>query len=401
MSPTMIRATGSARLAMTLLATVALACRGPEAPRPAEEAGAPLSVTAITAALAPVAERLEAGGVVAAGQSATLASRIVAPVMSVRARAGDRVRAGDLLVVLDDQDMAARARGAEASVSAAQHGLAVATTEHASAVADQKLAAAWHARIASLHAQRSATTQELDEADARLSSATARLAGAGARVEEATSRVTVASAEAETATIAQSFGAIRAPFDGLVTERLIDPGNLAAPGTPLLRIDSVGVPHVEVRVDEAREGYVRVGDRVELLFEDGAAAAALAAEGVVTEIARAVAADTRAFTVKVSLPRDRAPRAGTFARVRFRGAARQTLLVPASAIRRQGQLATLFVIDSGVARLRIVQSGYEGAEGVEILAGLDPGEVVVGMPPPGLTEGRRVLAQGTRVGAGR
>ena len=201
-----------------------------------------------------------------------------------------------------------------------------------------------------------------------------------------------ARAAADAATTTQSFGLVKAPFDGLVTERLTDPGNLASPGMPLLRLDSAGASHVEVRVDEARERYVREGDRVEVRFGE-VAGTSRTVDGVVTEIARAVSADDRAFMVKVSLAGDSPTKTGTFARVRFRGASREALVVPSSTIRRQGQLSTVFVIEEGVARLRLLQTGHEGAEGVEVLAGLERGEVVVNAPPPGLTDGRRVVAQ--------
>ena len=289
---------------MTLLVFMA-ACRRSGETKVSNDGAPPLDVSVTTVSVRPVAERLESGGSVAAEVSATLTSRILATVGSVHVRAGDRVRAGDVLVELDDRDVAAAARHAQASVSAAQQGLAVATSDQAAATAEQKLAAASHARIVSLHARRSATTQELDEAEARLSSATARAEGAKARVEQATFQLAAASAATDAATTTQSFSLVRAPFDGLVAERLTDPGNLASPGTPLLRLDSVGTPHVEVRVDEAREPYVRVGDRVEVLFENrgGASPTPRSVEGVVREVARMVT-DERAFTVKVSLPRD-------------------------------------------------------------------------------------------------
>jgi RND family efflux transporter MFP subunit len=294
--------------------------------------------------------------------------------------------------------MADQARAAEASAGAAQQGLTVATAEQAAATAERKLAAAWHGRIVSLHERRSATTQELDEAEARLSSAVARAESASARVAQASAQVAAARAAADAATTTQSFGVVRAPFDGLVTERLTDPGNLASPGTPLLRLDSMGAPHVEVRVDEARERYLREGDRVEVRFDDDTGASR-PVEGLVTEIARAVRADERAFMVKVSLPSDHAPRTGTFARVRFRGGSREALVVPSSTVRRQGQLSTVFVVEEGIARLRLLQIGHEGAEGIEVLAGLDRGEVIVNRPPPGLTDGRRIAPESAPGGA--
>lgn len=344
------------------------------------------------------AERFEAGGVVAAGLSAVVTSRVVAPVIEVRVRAGDRVRAGQVLVVLDDRDLSARVREARAAAVAAEQGLSAARTEQTAIAADRRLAIAWRTRIASLHERNSATAQELDEAEARLSSTTARAEGAQARIEQATSYVAAARAAAEAAETTQSFALVRAPFDGLVTETLTDPGNLASPGAPLARVESVGAPRVEVTVDEKRAAYVKTGDRAEVTFDsvEGNGTVEQRIDGVVIEIARAVALDRRAFTVKVSLPRERAARTGTFARVRFSGPARKALLVPADAIRQQGQIATVFVVDDNVAWLRLVQTGLESSDGIEVVAGLDENETVVISPPPELRDGRRVTSRATR-----
>jgi RND family efflux transporter MFP subunit len=380
-----------------LLAISAMACGRSEAPAPAEERGAPVPVTVAVATMAPVAEWLEAGGVVTAESSATLTSRVMAAVTNVHARAGDRVRTGDVLVTLDDRDTAAGERQAAASVGAAEQALAAVVAEQAAATADLKLAAAWHARIASLHGRRSATAQELDEAEARLTGANARLEGAKARVAQATAQVTAAREAAAVAAAAHSFGLVRAPFDGLVTERLIDPGNMASPGTPLLRFDAGGPPQIEATVDEARVPHIRVGDRVAVLFE--AVTDAAPAEGVVIEIGRAVAAGARAFTIKVRIPRAGAPRTGTFARIRFRGPSRQSLIVPVAAVRRQGQLSTVFVVEEGVARLRLIRTGAESADGVEVLAGLAGGDAIVTDAPAGLSDGRPV-AVANRAAAG-
>jgi RND family efflux transporter MFP subunit len=355
-------------------------------------------VTTAAAELAEVAEPIEAGGIVAAGATAVITSRVMAPVVEVRARAGDRVRAGQVLVVLDDRALGAQAEGASATVIAAEQALVAAKTEHAAAGADQKLADAWHARVAALHERKAATAQELDEAEARRTGASARTAGAQARIDQASSQLAAARAAAESARTTQGFTRLQAPFDGLITERLTDPGNLASPGVPLLRLDAAGAPRLEVRVDESRAGLVAPGDRVEVLFEPPGTPAV---DGTVSEVARAVAADERAFTVKVSLPAGHQARTGTFARVRFRGPTRKMLLVPASAVRRQGQVATAFVVEGDEARLRLLQTGITTGGRVEVVAGLDPDEAVVVEPPPSLTDGRAVTAAGARPGGAR
>jgi multidrug efflux pump subunit AcrA (membrane-fusion protein) len=284
-------------------------------------------VSTVVAAVMPIADQLEAGGVVAAKETATLTSRIVAPVIEVRVHAGERVRAGDLLVVLDDKAMADQARAAEAAAGAAAQGLTVATSEQAAAVAERKLATVSHSRIASLHERRSATTQELDEAEARLSTALARAESASARVAQANAQLLAARAAADAATTTESFGLVKAPFAGLVTERLTDPGNLASPGMPLLRLDSTGAPHVDVRVDEARVRYVREGDRVEVRFEEGAWRVASGRRHRHRDRTCSKPRMSVRSWWKCRCRTTTTLRTGTFARVRFRGASREALVV--------------------------------------------------------------------------
>jgi RND family efflux transporter MFP subunit len=369
---------------------------------PEATAQAPIAVTVFQVTAVDTAERLEAGGIVAAEESASLSSRIVATVASVRVKAGDRVRAGDVLVTLDASDVTEQTRQTQASALAAEQSLAQARTEQRAAEAEHRLATAWHERIAALHARNSATDQERDEADARLAAASARLAGAQASIEAADARLASSRAAVGVATATESFTTVRAPFDGLVTERLVDPGNLATPGVVLLRIESDGARQVVVRVDEARAAYVHPGDRVTVFIDalDGRDPDGTGLEGVVAEVARAVGADQRAFTVKVTVPSTVTARSGSFARVVFRGAPRRALLIPANAIRRHGQISSVFVVQEGTARLRLVQVGDSSPQGVEVLAGLDAGESIVTAPPPQLVDGARVTIGGAASGAG-
>jgi multidrug efflux system membrane fusion protein len=92
-----------------------------------------------------------------------------------------------------------------------------------------------------------------------------------------------------------------------------------------------------------------------------------------------------------------------FARVRFPGPARPVLTVPPQAVRMQGQVATVFTVDGERARLRLVQTGLVTPAGVEVTAGLDPGEWVIVSSPPGLVDGhpvRRAPVSGAAVSSG-
>jgi hypothetical protein len=157
-----------------------------------------------------------------------------------------------------------------------------------------------------------------------------------------------------------------------------------------------------VRVDEARAAYVHPGDRVDVEIDGVGESAARekTLEGVVAEVARAVGADQRAFTVKVTVPRTVTARSGTFARVVFRGAPRRALVVPTHAIHRYGQVSSVYVVQDGVARLRLIQAGPSSAAGSEVLAGLDVGESVVTSSTGGVVDGARVAVVAARALSG-
>ena len=160
---------------------------------------------------------------------------------------------------------------------------------------------------------------------------------------------------------------------------------MASPGTPLLRLEDTGGFRLEVRVDAARVGAIERGGRVAVLLgTDGASTT-----GVVVEVSRAVDADAHAFLVKVELPDGPTLRSGMFGKARFAGASRRALTIPSSSIVRHGQVTSVFVVDNGVASLRLVN-----VSDVEVLAGLVESEVVILSPSAGLTDGRRVIVGG-------
>ena len=160
-------------------------------------AATPVAVTVVTVAITDVADSFEAGGVVRARTTATLTARILAPVREVRVAPGDRVRAGQVLIVLDGSDLGAYARRAQAGAQAAGQSATAAASEQQAAEAALGLARSTHARIAGLHEKRSATAQELDNATGALRAAEAQMAAAAARAQAAVSGVQSARATSD------------------------------------------------------------------------------------------------------------------------------------------------------------------------------------------------------------
>ena len=349
------------------------------------DAAKPIPVTIAHVAMNDVASAIDSGGVVQARTTATITARIVATVREVRVSPGDRVRAGQTVAVLDGDDLAAGARSARAAALAADQGAKAAAAELRAAEAALALARASHDRIAELEVKRSATAQELDEATAALRSAEARAAGASARALQAASAVDSARAAGEQASTTESFTTIRAPFDGLVSEKMVEPGNMASPGVPLLRLEDTREYRLEVRVDESRVGRIRNGDLVPVVLGIGN----LSVDGRVVEVSRAVDADARAFLVKIALPDTPGIRTGEFGKARFGGTPRRALTIPSSAIVRRGQITSVFVVDGGVARVRLVNLSES-----EVLSGLTESEMVIVSPPSGVSDGSRVSVGG-------
>jgi RND family efflux transporter MFP subunit len=383
----------------------AAACGGRHTQEKAAERAA-VDVAAVAVRLADVPQMHEAGGVVRARTTATITSRLLAPVMEVRVAPGDRVRAGQVLVRLDDRDLSAAERRAVSARQAAEQASRAAEAERDASRASLALATAQHKRMAMLHDRKSATDDELDQAVAGLDAARSRMSAAEARVAETAAGSSAAAAGADAASVGASFAIITAPFDGLVTEKLVEPGNMAAPGTPLLRVEQAGALRLDVRLDESRTAGVHPGQRVHVQFDSHVTTASSSSapeargrvEGRVVEVSRAVEAGPHAFLVKIELPPAIRVPSGAFARAFFPGPTRRVAVVPRTAIVSRGQLTSVFVLDGELARLRLVSVGEAVEEGgspalIEILSGLQQGERVIASPPPALTDGVRVSSK--------
>ncbi len=387
---------------LLLGATLVTACGHPEPGT--VKARPPMDVQVDAASLQSLGRPFETGGAVRARTTATLVSRIVAEVQAVLVRPGDRVTAGQVLIRLDARDLQAGHAQAEAAAAAAEQAVAAATSAREGADAGLALASATHKRVAELRAKNSATPHELDQAVGGLRAAESQARGAQVGIAQAQAGLTAARAGVRAATVALSWASITAPFDGVVTEKMVEPGNMASPGVPLLTIEDTKSFRLEVRVDESRAGEIDQAKPVEVLLDTAVTPTGLGTnpdfQGRIAEVSRAMAPGPHAFLVKIDLPDDPRLRSGMFARARFAGPARQALVVPASSIVRRGQLASVFVVGTdNRAWLRMVNAGEPAGGKVEISAGLDAGEKVVVNPSPSLVDGSPVRATGASTSA--
>jgi RND family efflux transporter MFP subunit len=314
-------------------------------------------------ATAAVEQRDDAGSVEVEGAvvgrvEAVLASRLAAPIVEVRAVPGETVRAGAVLVRLEERESGSAAEGARAAVAAARSRL--------------ELARKNLARFERLSGRGAAAAVELDQA----------------RQEEAAAAAGLASGEAllSHAQTDRSQSVLVAPFDAIVVEKMVSPGDLAAPGRPLVRLASIEGRRVEAAPGEEEAARLSPGDEVEIEL------GGRSLRGRIAEIVGAVDPATRRRTVRVDLPSGIEPAIGTFARLRLPGPKRLRLLLPERAIVARGGLELAWAIGAdGLVSIRYVRTGPTAAGGlVEIRSGLEAGDLVVLDPPADLEAGARI-----------
>jgi RND family efflux transporter MFP subunit len=359
-----------------------------EAPREESSAAqAPVvTVPAVTAATETWPSIYEATGTVRARTSAVISSKMMGYVREVKVQTGDRVRQGQLLVTLDTRDLDVSSRRAEASREEVRGAVAEADSAMASAKANLDLAQLTFGRMQDLFQKTSISNQEFDEVSAKLKAAQAAFEMARARRAQVNSKLAQVDQEVRSTEVTRSYADVLAPFAGVVVSRSVEPGSLALPGAPLFTIEREGAYRLEASVEESRLAAIRVGQPVSVTLDS----VDRTLDARVSEIVPAVDAASRAYTVKIDLPAVRALRSGVFGRVAFQLTSRSLLAIPAGAVTDRGQLQSVLVADSGIARTRLITTGQKVKDRIEVLSGLTAGEKVIFPVPQGLSDGARV-----------
>jgi len=348
----------SRRTALTFLVpiiamTVASGC-GHEEPTLAEANLAPLTVATSEVQLVVDAQPIEVRGVVRPARQATVSSRVTGPVVALRVNAGSRVAKGQVLLEIQPE-------ATQGQLSQAQGALAQA--EAALALAGRNFE-----RYKALRTENAASELELDMARMQFEQARGAVAQAEGAVQAAS---TVAD---------ESF--VRAPFAAQVVETLVEVGDLAAPGRPLIRLDSLSNQQFWLTVRARDAVRVAIGDELAVSFDSRPDLGTVA--GKVVEIVPAADPTTHTLTVKADLGNIDVP-SGFSGRATILGDSRERLVVPASALHRRGGLELVVIrAADGTARTRAVTIGGVLPDGrIEVLSGIDAGDsVVIDAPGP-------------------
>jgi RND family efflux transporter MFP subunit len=292
-----------------------------------------------------VEDTITAVGSVQPRRKADIASQIVASVMEVKVQPGEKVKPGDVLIVLDDRELVAQQAEAAAAVSAAEVEVGIRKRDYD--------------RI--LIATNAVSNEEKD-----------RITGAYVLSQALLKRSRQHVARIE---VQLTYAQIKAASPGVVAERFADPGDLAVPGKPLLAVQDTREFELHVSVPESQALNLAVGQKLPLRID----AANLAAFGTVREVVPLAQQASRSVLAKVSLPDSASALiyAGMFGRVKLPVGYSSRLLIPQAAVKKIGQLELVEVTDAdGKLERRFVRTGRIFNGKVEVLSGLNEGEKV-------------------------
>jgi RND family efflux transporter MFP subunit len=292
----------------------------------------------------------ELDGVVQPVKQSTVSAQASGRIARLLVKAGDKVRAGQVLATIDDREAQTGVQSSQAQVAQAQAGL--------------QNAQANFERTRDLRAKGFVSAAAVDSADAQLKAALAGRdqAGAGARQ----------------SALMQGFTRVTAPFDAWVLQTQVEAGDLALPGKPLLSLYAPLPVRVVVQVPVSRSGLASSAGVVEVLLPGAAMTVQWIRPSAISIVPTA---DPVSQTIewRLELPAEAARSwlPGQQVRVRFAGGQAQRLLVPLSAVLQRGELTAVYVaVGKGFALKPVRLGGAHGAAGVEVLAGLTAGEQV-------------------------
>src|SRR5690348_5316430 len=292
-------------------------------------------------------------GVVEAVDATTIAAQTNARVLELPVDVGDPVRKGDVLVRFSDVEQQSGRRAAAASVASAR-------AEYRDAEASWQRTQKIFERGLVARAQLDAATARRDSARANLSAADAALRSAGQQAD---------------------YTVVRAPFDGVVTQRLVHVGEAVQSGPPtpqpLIALAALDHLRVDVVVPQGAATAIRAAQRASVVLDDGRRVAA--AKVIVFPYADP---STHSFRVRVRLPAGGSGLyPGMTVKVAFAVGAARRLLIPDASLVARGELTAAYVVGAdGSVGLRQLRLGHRFGDQVEVLAGLAAGDRIVRNP---------------------
>jgi len=354
---------------------------------------APISVSAFNVQRGQVTAEVMGTGTLTAHTKTTISPKIQGRLVELTVDQNDAVTTGQLLARLDDSDLREQVAIAKANLEVAQASLKRAQAEEESAKAVITQSRLDYMRNSKLASTGAVATSDMDKSHEQLQVAEAEGARAGAAIIEAQKQIVAADKTLRFHDAKLADSKIYSPFEGLITRRDRDPGDIIVPGASIFQLISTREIWVSAWVDESAMTMLRPGQKARLAFRSDPQKNY---SGAVVRISREVDRETREFLVDVSadqLPQNWAigQRAEVFIQT---GKKDNVVQVPRRLIRWRDGNAGVFVNVGGKANWRNLKLGITGGEFAEVESGIAAGDKIITAPDTEvrkLQPGRRVV----------
>jgi RND family efflux transporter MFP subunit len=386
---------------LSAAAFAAAACSSAESPVSAEAKPEPLAIATAVAEYRPIDRYLRVTGSLTADEQAEVSAEAAGRVIETPVERGSHVTQGTVLARISSADAAAQMQEAEANAGQieARLGLTPGATFDAKRVPDVmnaqaslEFAEAEFARMKSLLDQKVVSQSEFDQRRTQVDAARQQYQVAQNTAQQSFRSLEAARARVALARKAMADTTVRAPFSGLVAERLVSTGDYVTRGARVATVVRVDPMRVELSVPEQSVSLIKVGQSVKLTVD---AYPNETFEAKVRFISPSLRSDQRALTVEAVAPnRDGRLKPGLFATASIQQpVGPPATLVPATAVETISGTSRVYVVRDGKVEERIVTTGEKVGALVEITAGIAKGDAVAAEPKGRLTDGMSVRQQ--------
>ncbi|MGM0418620.1 MAG: efflux RND transporter periplasmic adaptor subunit [Thermodesulfobacteriota bacterium] len=319
-----------------------------------------------------ITQSYKAIGTLRPSTETNIAPQIQAQVEKVYVNSGSAVKRGDILAKLDSRRLKTRLNQAEQALKRAVSSAdqAKERVKSAKAVFDQ--AKSDYKRIKEYFHKDAATKRELEKAESAYLQAEAGFKTAKEMLKSSKSAVKSAKEQVTDAGLAFEYTKIKAPANGEVLKRMIEPGDLTAPGRTVFVLQTSENLRIEGFLNEGLISYVKRGQEVDVSVNSESKDY----KGIIEEIVPYADPETRTFLIKASLPEDESLYPGMYGKISIPAEKKEVVLVPEKAVVSVGQLNMAYVkAEEEWIRVYVKTGSVHGGR-IEILSGIRQGDIV-------------------------
>jgi len=323
-------------------------------------------------------------GMISAENNAKVSTKWMGRILKVYVKEGDYVRAGQTLAVLDDSEIKQQKNEALAGLEELAKAKEEALAGRKAALENYEFAKRTYERFKNLYQENAVSKQQLEEIETKMIAAKSMVEQVDAKLAQLKAKEAQVKAKINQVNIMEGYAVIKAPFDGYVLKKMMDEGDMAAPGMPIFIIGEKKLQFV-ANLDESLLDKVKEGDQLEIELGDKKIT------GKVIEKNPNIDPMSRTFKIKLDIPYSENITSGMYGKILIPVSTSKKILIPKSAVVKWGQLTAVYTVNKdGTMHLTYVKLGEDYGDYVEVLSGLKPGDRIISSQTEKACDGCRI-----------